>query len=133
MAVPELSDDELDFLHQTFEMAREGRTAELAERVDAGIPVNLTTDAGDTLLILAAYNAHPDTVQALLDRGCDTSRVNDRGQTALGAATFRQSAETVTRLLEAGADPTLGGQSALDVARFFELPQMLALLQHRAG
>jgi ankyrin repeat protein len=83
--------------------------------------------------MLAAYNAHPDTVQALLDRGADTTRVNDRGQTALGAAVFRQSADTVTRLLDAGADPALGTQSAVDVARFFELPQMLALLRHRAG
>jgi ankyrin repeat protein len=132
MAVPELSDAELQFLHETFELARHGHTAELAERVDAGVPVNLTNDAGDTLLALAAYNAHPDTVQALLDRGADTARVNDRGQTALGGAVFRRSADTATVLLDAGADPSLGEQSAIEVARFFELPEMLALLQRPA-
>ncbi len=133
MPAPELSDDELRFLHETFDLARSGDTAQLAERVDAGVPVNLTNDSGDTLLVLAAYHAHAQTVQALLDRGADTTRINDRGQTALAAAVFRQSADTVTRLLDAGADPTLGGRSAFDVARFFELPEMLELLEGRTG
>ena len=56
--------------------------------------MNLTNDKGDTLLILAAYHGHPETVGALLDRGADHSRANDRGQTALAAAVFRQSADT---------------------------------------
>ena len=128
MPAPELSDAELAFLHETFELARSGRTDELATRVDAGVPVDLTNAAGDTLLLLAAYHAHPDTVQALLDRSADTGRVNDRGQTALGAAVFRQSTDTVVRLLAAGASPDVGRQSARAVAAFFDLPEMAALL-----
>ena len=96
------------------------------------LPVNLTNGAGDTLLILAAYHVHPVTVRALLDRGADTERVNDRGQTALAAAVFRQSADIVKMLLDAGADPSRGPRSALDVARFFDLPEMLALLERAA-
>jgi ankyrin repeat protein len=92
------------------------------------VPVNLTNEQGDTLLILAAYHDHPDLVRALLARGADTGRVNDRGQTALGAAVFRRSGPAVTSLLAAGADPALGARSALDIARFFALPEMLALL-----
>ncbi|MDQ3786968.1 MAG: ankyrin repeat domain-containing protein [Actinomycetota bacterium] len=114
-----------------FDHARAGDTARLAEAVDAGVPVNLTNGSGDTLLVLAAYHDHPDTVRALLDRGADTARVNDRGQTALGAAVFRRSERSVTALLAAGADPALGTRSALDVARFFDLPEMLALLEKR--
>jgi uncharacterized protein len=91
--------------------------------------VNLTNDKGDTLLLLAAYHDHPDTVSALLARGADPARANDRGQTALSAATFRRSAESVRALLAAGADPAEGGQSALTTARFFELPDMLELLE----
>ena len=125
----ELSESELEFLRGAFELARSGDLAQIATLVDAGLPVNLTNDSGDTLLILAAYHTHPDLVSALLDRGADTSRVNDRGQTALGAAVFRQSEPIVRSLLAAGADPTLGPRSALDVATFFELPEMLALLQ----
>jgi ankyrin repeat protein len=123
-----LTEEELAFLRSMFDLARAGDTPRLVEAIDAGIPVNLTNDAGDTLLILAAYHDQPETVRALLDRGADTARVNDRGQTALGAAVFRQSERTVTDLLAAGADPALGPRSALDVARFFDLPEMLALL-----
>ncbi len=111
------------------DLAREGRTAELAEYVDAGVPVNLTNSAGDTLLILAAYHVHPDTVRALLDRGADHARVNDRGQTALGAAVFRQSDESVRALTAAGADPDGGGRSAREVAAFFGLGEMASLLE----
>jgi ankyrin repeat protein len=125
----ELSESEVELLRGAFELARNGDLAQLATLVDAGLPINLTNDSGDTLLILAAYHAHPDLVSALVERGADTSRVNDRGQTALGAAVFRQSEPIVLSLLAAGADPSLGPRSALDVATFFELPEMLALLQ----
>jgi ankyrin repeat protein len=118
----------IELAGRVFDLARAGATDELAAYVDAGVPVNLTNDKGDTLLILAAYHAHPDTVAALLERGADHGRVNDRGQTALAAAVFRQSPEAVQRLLEAGADPDIGGQNARLTAQFFDLPAMTALL-----
>lgn len=101
----------------------------MGEYVDGGVPVDLTNSSGDTLLILAAYHEHVDSVRALLDRGADTDRVNDRGQTALVAAVFRQNAPIVEALLTAGADPGLGAQTAYDVAAFFDLPEMAALLK----
>jgi ankyrin repeat protein len=128
--VPEaLTDEEIRFLLDVVDLARDGRTERLAELLDAGVPVNLTNAAGDSLLILAAYHRHEDTVRLLLDRGADTARVNDRGQTALGAAVFRQDAGIVELLLAAGADPGHGGRSAIEVARFFGLTEMLRLLQ----
>jgi hypothetical protein len=123
-----LTDDELAFLQSALDLAREGRTAELAALVDAGLPVNLTGGQGDSLLMLAAYHDHPGTVEALLARGADTARVNDRGQTALGAAVFRRSQRSVQALLAAGADPDGGTRTARQVAEVFELPQMAALL-----
>jgi ankyrin repeat protein len=126
---PELNEEELRFLLEVVEIAREGETAQLARLLDAGVPVNLSTATGDTLLILAAYHGHLDTVRALLARGADTSRINDRGQTALGAAVFRQAGPVVQALLAAGADPRLGRQSAYAVAEVFELPGMRALLE----
>ena len=118
----------IELAGRVFDLARAGSTEELAAYVDAGVPVDLTNDKGDTLLILAAYHGHPETVGALLDRGADPARVNDRGQTPLAAAVFRQSADSVTRLLAAGADPDAGGPSARATAAFFELPEMLRLL-----
>jgi ankyrin repeat protein len=128
-----LTDDELRFLQDALNLAREGSTAELSALLDAGLPVNLTNGAGDTLLILASYHVHPDTVAALLARGADVERVNDKGQTALAAAVFRRSTEIVTALLDAGARPDSGPRSAIDVATVFELPDMLALLQRSSG
>jgi hypothetical protein len=123
-----LTVEELAYLRSMFDLARAGDTGRLVEAIDAGIPVNLTNEAGNSLLILAAYHDHADLVGALLDRGADTARVNDQGQTALGAAVFRRCERSVTQLLAAGADPALGPRSALDIARFFDLPEMLALL-----
>ena len=124
----DLTPDELAFLHSAFDLARNGETAQLAEYVDAGLPVDLTNSSGDTLLILAAYHRHGELVAALLERGADHARVNDRGQTALAAAVFRQDQPVVRTLLCAGADPELGPKSAVEVARFFDLPAMLGLL-----
>jgi ankyrin repeat protein len=123
-----LSEDELAFLQSLLEHAREGRTTELADAIDRGVPVNLTGATGDSLLILAAYHDHPPTVRMLLERGADPNRINDRGQTALGAAVFRRSIESATALLEHGADPDAGGRSAVEIAAFFELEEMTALL-----
>jgi uncharacterized protein len=121
----------LELAHRVFDMARDGSTDDLAAHVDAGVPVDLTNSNGDTLLILAAYHVHPDTVAALLARGADCGRVNDRGQTPLAAAVFRQSADIVRALLDAGADPDAGGPSARETAAFFDLPEMTALLGAR--
>ena len=127
----ELDQEALDFAHQMFDLARDGQTERLAAYVDAGLPVNLTNDKGDSLLMLAAYHSHPHTVRALLDRGADVDRTNDRGQTALTAAVFRRSDDTVTALLGAGASPSAGSPSAIETANFFDLPDMLALLVPR--
>ncbi len=119
----------IELAARVFDLARGGVTEELAAYVDAGVPANLTNDKGDTLLVLAAYHGHPDTVAALLEHSADHSRVNDRGQTPLAAAVFKQSAETVRILVAAGADPDAGQPSARATAQFFELPEMTALLR----
>jgi ankyrin repeat protein len=126
-----LTEEEVAFLLELVDLARVGRTDDLAAAIDRGVPVNLTNGTGDSLLMLAAYHVRPDTVRMLLARGADTERVNDRGQTALGAAVFRRSAEIVTDLLHAGADPDGGTRSARALAAFFELPEMAALLPDR--
>src|SRR3954471_5576485 len=76
----------LQLAAQVFDLARLGDTAKLAAYIDAGVPANLTNDRGDTLLMLAAYHGHADTVRALLRRGAEVDRANDRGQTPLAGA-----------------------------------------------
>jgi ankyrin repeat protein len=125
----ELDEETIAFAHRMFDLARTGGTEELIGNVAAGLTPNLTNDKGDTLLILASYRNHVDTVTALLEHGADPNRVNDRGQSALSAAVFRQNTETVTALLAAGADPDGGTPSAVATAEFFKLPEMANLLR----
>jgi ankyrin repeat protein len=116
----------LQLAAKVFDLARRGDTATLATYVDMGVPANLTNDRGDSLLMLAAYHGHPDSVRALLDRGADPDRVNDRGQSPLAGAVFKGEAAVVDLLLEAGADPRAGEPSALETARTFGRDELVA-------
>jgi ankyrin repeat protein len=123
-----LTAGELDFLHGLFDQARGGGAAALGHALDSGVPVNLTNADGDSLLMLAAYHGHADSVRLLLHHGADTERINDHGQTALGAAVFRQHVRIVWMLLAAGADRDTGTPSAREIATFFRLEEMSTLL-----
>jgi ankyrin repeat protein len=111
--------DGIDFAARAFELARAGETGALAAYLDGGVPVDLANDNGDTLLMLAAYHAHEETVRALLARGADPAIVNEKGQTPLAAAVFKKAPGIVRALLDAGADPHAGTPSAVDAARMF--------------
>ena len=124
-----LDDATLAFAARVFDLARDGDAGQLADLLDGGLPVDLTTAAGDRLLVLAAYHAHPAVVELLLDRGADPARANDRGQTALAAAVFRQCEPAVRALLAVGAAPAPGAPAAGATARVFDLPAMVALLE----
>ncbi len=86
----EPDDETLAFAQGLFELARQGGAARLGEYLDAGLTPDLTDAKGDTLLVLAAYHEHEETVRVLLAHGADHGRVNDKGQTAVGSAVFRR-------------------------------------------
>ena len=128
----DLTDEQLEFLASLFDLARVGEAQQLLSIIDQGVPVNLTNDKGDTLLILAAYNHHEQVVEGLLERGAEVDRVNDRGQTALGCAVFRQNHKIAASLIAAGADPHTGSQSAHAIMEMFGIEDMRALLHDDA-
>ncbi len=111
---------------RVFGAARSGDAEMLASYVDAGLPVDLANDAGDTLLMLSAYHGHVAAVEVLLKRGADANRANDRGQTPLAGAVFKNEPEIARALLAAGADPDAGTPSAADTARMFGKQDMLS-------
>jgi uncharacterized protein len=113
---------------RVFDLARDGDAATLAAYVDAGVPVNLTNDAGDTLVMLAAYHGHADAVRALVARGADVNRCNDRGQAPVAGAVFKGEDDVVRALVDAGADPLAGHPTAVDTARMFGREDLLAVL-----
>ena len=98
--------------HALFDAARQGDAATLARYLDAGVPFTLTNTAGDSLLMLAAYNGHPAVLRDLVARGADVDQANDRGQTPLAGAVFKGHTEVVRLLVDAGADPDAGTPSA---------------------
>jgi ankyrin repeat protein len=92
------ADDVVELATRLFGMARNGDTAALQAYLDAGVPVDLTNSSGDSLIMLAAYHGHVDTVRTLLAAGADPNKVNDRGQTPLAGAVFKGENDVVRAL-----------------------------------
>ncbi len=113
--------------HALFDAARNGDGAMLGRYLDAGVPVTLTTAAGDSLLMLAAYNGHRALVEDLLGRGLAVDQANDRGQTPLAGAVFKGYGDVARLLTEAGADPDAGTPSARATAEMFARTELTAL------
>ncbi|GAA3741251.1 hypothetical protein HDA32_002515 [Spinactinospora alkalitolerans] len=112
---------------KVFDFARHGDTESLTAYIDAGVPVNLTNDKGDSLVMLAAYHGHAGTVARLCERGADVDRLNDRGQSPLAGAVFKGEDEVVRILVDHGADPGAGQPSAAEAARMFAKTHYLEL------
>jgi uncharacterized protein len=110
----------VEIAHACFDFARAGETARLRAYVEQGVPANLTDAVGNTLLMLAAYHGHADTVSALLTLGADSDRTNDRGQSPLSGAVFKGQDKVVRVLLAAGADPDVGTPNARATAKMFD-------------
>ena len=124
-------DDVVELASRLFAMAREGDVASLVTYLDAGVPVDLANDKGDTLVMLAAYNGHPRVVAALVERGADVNRLNDRGQSPIAGAVFKGEDDVVRALVAGGADPRAGHPTAVDTATMFGRPDLLEVLEPR--
>lgn len=111
--------------HTCFDFARAGDTERLRAYVEQGVPVNLTDAAGNTLLMLAAYHGHAETVSVLVALGADPDRTNDRGKSPLASAIFKAEDDVVRVLLAAGADPDVGTPSARETAEMFDRTDLL--------
>ncbi|HJE52192.1 MAG TPA: ankyrin repeat domain-containing protein [Tessaracoccus flavescens] len=122
------SDDAIELAQKLFDLARDGDTDHLAAYLDAGAPLDLRNENGDTFLILAAYRDNPATVRMLIERGADLEAENDRGQRALACAVFKQDVQSTQALVAAGADPDVGTPSARQTAQMFGATEILALL-----
>ncbi|KAF9460784.1 ankyrin [Collybia nuda] len=132
-SVVRLPTETLDFAHRMFEAAREGTSTLLLAAVDAGLPINLTNDKGNTLLMLAAYAGHAELTKELLQRGADPNRLNDMGQSMIAGAVFKGHDEVVRILVEMGADPRFGTPNAIQAAHMFGRKELMSVLGTREG
>lgn len=108
------------------DLAREGSTEQLLEFVDHGLPVDVADPQANTLLMLAAYHGHAETVRALLGRGANPDLRNARDQAPIAGALFKGADEVVAVLREAGADLDAGTPSARAAATMFGRDHLLA-------
>jgi ankyrin repeat protein len=74
--------------------------------IDAGLDINATNDAGDTVLHAAiAGRASEPIVRALVERGASLTTPNKRGQTALAAATAsRKDLSAIVKFLREASE-----------------------------
>lgn len=131
MALEETSDrsseEALALAQRLFDAARAGDGALLGQYLDAGVPAGLTNAAGDSLLMLSAYNGHAEVVSDLIRRGAAVDALNDHGQTPLAGAVFKGYSNVCRVLVEAGADPDAGAPTARVTARMFSREEILPL------
>ncbi len=112
--------------------ARQGDMETLRPMLEAGMPVNLADEKGNSLLMLAAYHGHPETARLLLGHGAEADRRNDRNQTPLAGVAFKGHLELAELLLEAGADPMAdqgGGRMPIHFAAMFGHAEIVRLLE----
>jgi hypothetical protein len=139
-----LPPETIAFATKCFDLARSGDVDTLRVYIEAGLPPNLTNEkgrlwlspfkirlipsAGNTLLMLAAYNGHADTVKMLAGKGADINALNNAGQSPLAGAIFKGEAGMVKTLVELRADPRVGHPTAVDSAKMFGQRQYMELL-----
>ncbi|KAG5654799.1 hypothetical protein H0H81_003807 [Sphagnurus paluster] len=135
-SAPKASDlppETIDFAHRMFDAARTGNSELILAAVDAGLPVNLTNDKGNTLLMLAAYAGQTELTKELLKRGADPNRLNDLGQSMIAGAVFKAHDEIVRELANRGADPRLGTPNAIQAAHMFGRKELMEVLGTKEG
>ena len=107
------------------DLAREDKTAELAEFLDHGLALDVQDPEGNTLLMLAAYKGQSGTVSMLLERGANANIRNSRDQSPIAGALFKGEDAVVALLVAAGADLDAGIPSARATAAMFGREHLL--------
>ncbi|MDN6319212.1 MAG: ankyrin repeat domain-containing protein [Marinobacter sp.] len=91
-------EDAIAFAQGIFELARNGGTKMLTPLLEAGVPVDIRTSNGESLLMLAARNGQADTVQLLLEKGANPALQDSEGNTALSLAREIDAREVIKHL-----------------------------------
>ncbi len=118
-------DQQARIVELAMNLARTGATAELLEFLDHGLPVDTQDGDGQSLLMLAAYHGHAETVTALIERGADVDLRNDRDQAPVAGALFKGENDVVAALVAAGADLDAGTPTAREAAAMFGRTELL--------
>jgi uncharacterized protein len=80
--------------------------------LDRGANLEMTNNAGDTVLMETCKRPYPQMVKLLLERGARVNTSGRSGHTALLYAAFHGHTEIIQQLLAAGADPLASATNA---------------------
>lgn len=112
------------------EAARSGNMLALKQLLDRGVPVDVRSSQGDSLLMLACYHGHALAAELLLARGADPELANDRGQTPLQGVAYKGDLSVLrvllTRARVDGGGPD--GKTPLMFAAMFNRVEVAKLL-----
>lgn len=116
--------------------ARFGDEAAVTNLLQAGAnpDVEVSGHRQETPLMEAARDGYPVIGQRLVRAGARIDHVDSEGATALMWAVREGETDYARALLDAGANPALrdrAGDTALDIARGIEHPDLVALLEER--
>jgi ankyrin repeat protein len=127
----ELDEDTFEFANAVFDLARAGASQTLGALLGRGLPPNLRNHRGDSLLMLAAYHGHLETVRMLLRHHSDPDLRNGNGQTPLAGAACKGDLPMIKLLLAYGADiegASPDGRTALMLAAMFNRTRIVEYL-----
>ncbi len=79
-----LDEDTFEFANTVFDLARAGHSETLGALLGKGLPPNLRDHRGDSLLMLAAYHGHLETVRVLLRHRSDPGSAQQQRTDAAG-------------------------------------------------
>ena len=86
---------------------RWGRSGQVEDLLNAGCPVNLADEHGNTALIVAVQNDQVELVKLLIKRGADVNHQNLTGNTALHFAHTYGHKEIFDLLIASNADASI--------------------------
>ncbi|MFT4175796.1 MAG: ankyrin repeat domain-containing protein [Luteolibacter sp.] len=132
MITPEEETRYAELQQMALDAARTGDDAVLAPMLEAGMPVNLADEKGNSLLMLASYHGNLETSRLLLRAGASPDQRNARNQTPLAGVAFKGGLEIAKLLVEHGADPNAdqgGGRFPIHFAALFGHREMVEYLE----
>jgi hypothetical protein len=112
--------------------AKVGNVDRIQKALESGVSTEKRDHAGNTPLMIAAFNKQYDALEYLCKRGADVNARNDKGATALIVAAYYNHPEVARILLQCKADKTIKdyfGNTALYYAEAYGYPEMIALLK----
>lgn len=86
------------------EASYNGNAQNVADALNAGMPVDQKEKNGNSALMLASFNGHTEAIKILLDAGADVNLRDAQGRTPLMFAASGPYPAAVRLLIERGAD-----------------------------